>query len=133
VAEQERGSKKQDLAPSRQHQQPQQELKHSPVVQRYRGVTPCGGGEGGQERKKQPPNMFAASINVGGDGTARTEIVGEFQTAMDAAIAADYGILAFGLPLSMLNFPNDTEGDMMSDQGKEVWKAYLDRKRLTGL
>jgi len=44
---------------------------------------------------------------------------------------ADYGVLAFGLSGILLNFPNDVEGKMMSNEGKKVWMEYVQRKTST--
>ena len=38
------------------------------------------------------------------------EHVGIFANEKDAALAADYGVLAFGLSKTLLNFPNDVKG-----------------------
>ena len=59
------------------------------------------------------------------------EQIGVFVNEKDAAIAADYGLLAFGLSKTLLNFPNDRKGTLMSDEGKKVWMEYVRRKTST--
>ena len=43
----------------------------------------------------------------------------------------DYGVLAFGLSKTLLNFPKDVEGKLMSKEGKKVWMEYVRRKTST--